>query len=246
MRFVARPRRPLVQSSFDTMPFRWRLPVLASLFLATLGQAVDLTETLEGNKNLTEFTTLLREQYGEVYANLSFAREMTLLVPSNAAFNKIPYSTLGDAFKNNESDIVRSVLQYHVSPGLHPITSFNSSFQFVPTWLTNSSFTNVTGGQRVGVVNQAGNVTVLTSGLGSRATVVENVRSEHHDSFSAFTLTFPGYQILQRRQQRDHSRHRFLPRSSPELHPDVPAIQPDCIWWCGDQSQEGRLREHSE
>lgn len=151
------------------------LSILTSLSIAALGQASDLTETLEANNNLTEFTTLLREQYGSVYANLSFAHDMTILVPNNGAFEKIPYSTLGPAFKNNQSDLVRSVLEYHLLPRRHPVNSFNTTFQFDATWLTNSSFTNVTGGQRVGVVEQAGDVTVLTSGLGSRSTVVKNV-----------------------------------------------------------------------
>ena len=152
-----------------------KLSILTSLTLAALGHGSDLTQTLEGNQNLTEFTTLLKEQYGSVYANLSFANDMTILIPNNGAFEKIPYSTLGPAFKNNQSDLVRSVLEYHLLPGRHPVQSFNSTFQFDVTWLTNSSFTNVTGGQRVGIVEQAGEVTVLTSGMGSRSTIVKNV-----------------------------------------------------------------------
>lgn len=135
----------------------------------------DLTDVLNEQKNLTEFTTLLTKQYGDIYANLSFQDQVTILAPNNGAFAKIPYSTLGPAFENNQSDIVRSVLQYHIIPGLHRADSYNSSFSFTPSWLSNSSYTNVTGGQVVGGVMQAGDVNIFTSGMGSRSTLLQAV-----------------------------------------------------------------------
>lgn len=134
----------------------------------------DLTQLLQSDKNLTEFTKLLLS-YGDIYANLSFQQDITILVPNNDAFDKIPYSSLGSAFENNRSDVVRSVLQYHILPGLHPTDSYNGSFSFTPTWLYNETFTNVTGGQNVGGVAQAGGVNVFISGLGTRSTLVEKV-----------------------------------------------------------------------
>ena len=150
---------------------------LASVASVTLAQQkpVDLTELLNDQKNLTEFTTLLTKQYGDIYANLSFQNEVTILAPNNAAFAKIPYSTLGPAFEANQSNIVRSVLQYHILPGLHPVGSYNGTFSFNPTWLSNETYTNVTGGQVVGGVQQAGDVNIYTSGMGSRSTVVQAV-----------------------------------------------------------------------
>ncbi|KAI4159907.1 MAG: hypothetical protein L6R39_000283 [Caloplaca ligustica] len=131
----------------------------------------DLTQLLESNKNLSEFTTLLTS-YGDIYANLSFQSEVTILAPNNDAFNKIPYSSLGPAFEANQSQIVRAVLQYHILPGLHPSGSYNGTFSFDKTWLQNTSYTNVTGGQAVGGVQQAGDVNVFTSGMGTRSTLV--------------------------------------------------------------------------
>ncbi|KAL8695024.1 MAG: hypothetical protein Q9218_000392 [Villophora microphyllina] len=131
----------------------------------------DLTQALQSNKNLSEFTTLLTS-YGDIYANLSFQNGVTILAPNNDAFNKIPYSSLGPAFEANQSQIVRSVLQYHILPGLHPSGSYNGTFSFDQTWLQNTSYTNVTGGQVVGGVQQAGDVNIYTSGMGSRSTLV--------------------------------------------------------------------------
>ena len=158
------------------MRFTFAFVTVATLTATAFAQnkSQDLTQLLQGNKNLTEFTKLLLS-YGDIYANLSFQQDITILVPNNGAFNKIPYSSLGSAFENNRSDIVRSVLQYHILPGLHPTDSYNGSFAFTPTWLYNDTFTNVTGGQNVGGVAQAGGVNVFTSGLGSRSTLIEKV-----------------------------------------------------------------------
>ncbi|KAL8766167.1 MAG: hypothetical protein Q9209_006972 [Squamulea sp. 1 TL-2023] len=154
------------------LPF---VPLIAclSLTISTLAQdePKDLTQVLQSNKNLSEFTTLLTS-YGDIYANLSFQSDVTILAPNNDAFNKIPYSSLGPAFEANQSQIVRSILQYHILPGLHPASRYNGSFSFDKTWLQNTSYTNVTGGQVVGGVQQAGNVNVYTSGLGTRSTLI--------------------------------------------------------------------------
>jgi len=150
--------------------------VFASLatIAAAQQQLQDLTQFLKNQTNLTEFSTLV-QNYGDIYATLSFSKDITIFAPSDAAFQKIPYSSLGGAFETNNSDIVREVLQYHVINGTHPSGSFNGSFQFLPTWLNNQTYANVTGGQTVGVVEQAGNNIVLVSGLGSRSSLVTPV-----------------------------------------------------------------------
>ncbi|KAL8780299.1 MAG: hypothetical protein Q9194_001001 [Teloschistes cf. exilis] len=148
---------------------------VALIFLHSIVSAQDdtkdLTQLLQSQKNLSQFTALLTS-YGDIYANLSFQSGVTVLAPNNDAFNKIPYSSLGPAFEANQSQIVRSVLQYHILPGIHPSGSYNGSFSFDRTWLQNASYTNVMGGQVVGGVQQAGDVNIYTSGMGSRSTLV--------------------------------------------------------------------------
>ena len=138
-------------------------------------QTPDLTQFLKNETNLTEFNTLV-QNYGDIYAALSFSKDITIFAPSDSAFQKIPYSSLGDAFQANNSDIVREVLKYHIVNGTHPAGSFTGSFQFLPTWMNNHTYSNVTGGQTVGVVQQAGNNIVCVSGLGSRSSLTTSVR----------------------------------------------------------------------
>jgi hypothetical protein len=48
---------------------------------------------------------------------------------------------------------------------------------FIPTLLTSPEWSNVTGGQKVENVKQAGDVVVFVSGQGSRSTLVQAVCS---------------------------------------------------------------------
>ncbi|KAL8701345.1 MAG: hypothetical protein Q9224_000546 [Gallowayella concinna] len=159
------------------------LPLIPCLSLASTAWAQngtkDLTQLLQSNHNLSEFTALLTS-YGDIYANLSFQSDVTILAPNNDAFHKIPYSSLGPAFEANQSQIVRSVLQYHILSGRHPAGGYNGTFSFDKSWLQHTNYTNVTGGQVVGGVQQAGNVNVFTSGMGTRSTLVTPVRCAPH------------------------------------------------------------------
>lgn len=216
------------------MPFNLLSTVLLILLSCTsfaLAQqgTKDLTELLQSNENLTEFTTLLTS-YGDIYANLSFQSEVTILTPNNDAFNKIPYSSLGPAFEANQSQIVRSILQYHILPGLHPSESYNGTFAFDPTWLQNTSYTNVTGGQMVGGVQQAGPVNVFTSGMGTRSTLVTPVCTSILSNLGRAYAdgAFAGPSL----HRRHRPCHRQLLDTAPNLHPDRSPIQSDCRRRC--------------
>lgn len=165
--------------------------VLTALFCTTLAQQKlqDLTEVLSNNSDVSQFTSLLTSSvYGDLYANLSFQQDITILVPNDDAFSKIENSQIGDAFKNNQTDAIRAILQYHVIPGIHRSNSYNGSFQFNPTWLKNPTYSNVTGGQVVGGVLQSGDLNVFTSGYGSRSTVVQPVCLPPRDPYPSVFL----------------------------------------------------------
>lgn len=152
--------------------------VFTALICITLAQEKlkYLTDVLEANSDVSQFTSLLTSSaFGDLYANISFQQDITILVPNDDAFSKIENSQIGDAFKYNRSDAIRAILQYHVIPGIHRSDSYNGTFQFNPTWLDNPKYDNVTGGQAVGGVLQSGDLNIFTSGYGSRSTVIETV-----------------------------------------------------------------------
>jgi uncharacterized surface protein with fasciclin (FAS1) repeats len=66
--------------------------------------------------------------------------------------------------------MVTALLQYHVLNGSVPSSAFTTTAQFIPTLLTNTSFSNVTGGQVVMGVLSRKSVEVF-SGLKEKSTV---------------------------------------------------------------------------
>jgi transforming growth factor-beta-induced protein len=97
-----------------------------------------------------------------------------ILAPNNDAFNKIPYSSLNDAFKANNQDTITNVLEYHILQGTHLAALLvPGTPTFLPTLLTSPEWNNVTGGQRVENIAQAGDVVVFVSGQGSRSTLTQ-------------------------------------------------------------------------
>ncbi|KAI9815564.1 MAG: hypothetical protein M1827_002698 [Pycnora praestabilis] len=151
------------------------ISILASLAVTTFAQQqgqpqMDFTQAIASNANLTNFTALIKD-YGDIYATLSFTSDITILAPSNDAFAKISYSSLGPAFANNETDEIRALLYYHVVNGTYTAAQFNGTFKFLPTWLNNATYANVTGGQEIAVVEQSPGVVVFISGQGSRSTL---------------------------------------------------------------------------
>lgn len=156
----------------------WRSFVAATAGLiagasAQTGQLTDLGTLLSGQKNLTTFYGLI-QKYPQILLQLPSYSGVTILAPNNDAFDKIPYSSLNDAFKNNDQDVITNVLEYHILQGTKLAAQLVPGTPvFIPTLLTSNEYTNVTGGQRVQNVEQAGDVVVFVSGLGSRSTLTQ-------------------------------------------------------------------------
>jgi uncharacterized surface protein with fasciclin (FAS1) repeats len=80
---------------------------------------------------------------------------MKVLAPSDEAFAK--YWNSNEA-ASNDTDHLEAVLTYHLLQGIHADVFLDIPPQFIPTLLRDSSYTNVTGGQRVEAVSSGGRV----------------------------------------------------------------------------------------
>ncbi len=98
---------------------------------------------------------------------------ITMLAPNNEAFTTFMNTASGKA-ASSQSDVVAAVLEYHVLNGDFPGSSFTSKAQFAPTLLTNTSYTNVTGGQVV-QAQLSGSTVQITSGLKAVSKVITSV-----------------------------------------------------------------------
>ncbi|KAH6679718.1 FAS1 domain-containing protein [Halenospora varia] len=140
---------------------------------AQTGSLTDLGTLLSGQTNLSTFYGLI-QKYPNILLSLPSVEGVTILAPNNDAFNKIPYTELNAAFQNNNKDVITSVLEYHILQGSRTAAQLVPGTPvFLSTLLNNPTYTNVTGGQKVENVKQAGDVVVFVSGKGSRSTVVQ-------------------------------------------------------------------------
>jgi len=71
-------------------------------------------------------------------------------------------------------DILTALLTYHVLNGTYLAGDITSTPAFVPSFLQNTSFTNVTGGQRVEAVRNGSDISFF-SGLLEKSTVTTGV-----------------------------------------------------------------------
>ncbi|KAI2478230.1 beta-ig-h3 fasciclin [Pyrenophora tritici-repentis] len=142
----------------------------AGLAVAQNNAAPDLVTALTGAAS--ELSTLAGLVPASILTTLSSLQNITLLAPSNAAFAKVNNATLGALTAN--PGLLSALLTYHVLNGTFASTAITEDSVFVPTLLTNTSYANVTGGQRVEVEEEDDKV-VFYSGLGMNSTVTTAV-----------------------------------------------------------------------
>ena len=143
------------------------LPILAIAGQAFAQNTPTLAQALNSSTELSQLSSVLQLNPDLVQA-LSGAQNITILAPSNRAFASVPNATLQGLLGN--TGLISAILQYHVLNGTYRAAQVTNSSTFIPTLLTNSLFTNVTGGQRVNAVRRNGNVTFF-SGLLDNSTV---------------------------------------------------------------------------
>jgi uncharacterized surface protein with fasciclin (FAS1) repeats len=156
------------------MHFKSLLPVA----LAAGASAQSLLAALASqNASLSVLNSILATQPALVSA-LGSASNITILAPNNAALGKFLNSTAG-MMAATMPDAVAALLSYHVLNGTYPASAFTTTPQFIPSLLTNASYTNVTGGQRVDAFVNGSSVDIVSGAL-STSMVVTAVRLYYH------------------------------------------------------------------
>ena len=156
------------------MQFKF-LPLAA--VAATVSAQMNLTDVFLANPELSELTSYVR-LFPAALQQLVSQSNITILAPSNDAFNKFLNSSSGSLVKANDTAAIEAFLNYNVINGTHYASAINGTPAFLPTTLNNPAFTNVTGGQVVEAVTLGQNVTIFT-GLLQNSTVSQAVSSNH-------------------------------------------------------------------
>ncbi|KAL8847646.1 MAG: hypothetical protein Q9221_007334 [Calogaya cf. arnoldii] len=151
------------------------------------------TPSLTGLLGSTDSLSMLRTAIQGVPGlgeTLSSAQNVTILAPSNEAFEKFMSTPQGAALADNDQEAIQvrhlptiailtaitdainpqALLQYHIINGTYPASAVSEMPVFLPTMLNDTMYSNVTGGQVVEAVMQGENV-IFYSGLLNNATV---------------------------------------------------------------------------
>lgn len=138
--------------------------IVGAAFAQENNATQDLNATLTSNANLSNLTSFI-SGFPDLLASLAGASNITILAPSNEAFSELLASDAAGAL--TDLGLVQALLQYHVLNGTYYASNITNSTAFVPTLLTNETYTNVTGGQRVAIAEVDGNVQVFSALLAS-------------------------------------------------------------------------------
>lgn len=141
-------------------------------FFAVQCSAKFLLETIPTFPELTQLQSYV-EQLPQLSAELSKVDNYTLLAPTNEAFD----SWLGEANPQPTLDDIEATLYYHLLHGIYPVASFTSLPKFTASFLTNSSYTNVTAGQTAQLSQDSRNFQLIRSGNGTNTSITSSVRS---------------------------------------------------------------------
>jgi uncharacterized surface protein with fasciclin (FAS1) repeats len=152
------------------MQIKTLLP-LALATAASAQQMMNLTAALSSTPELSNLTQTLA-LFSELVAVLGQTPNITLLAPSNEAFAELASGPMAAALQ--DTSLITAVLQYHVLNGTYYAANVTDTPSFIPTALTNTSYTNVTGGQVVEAVLM-GDKVMFHTGLLSEATVSKAV-----------------------------------------------------------------------
>ncbi|KAI0100438.1 FAS1 domain-containing protein [Hypoxylon sp. NC0597] len=151
------------------MQYKNLLPLaLASIASA---QTPSLTDALGSqNSTLSSLNVLLGSdsQFADSLNNL---QNVTILAPSNDALGALNDT----ASLLSDSGYLQALLSYHVLNGTYHNTSFTNQSVFIPTTLTNSTYTNVTGGQVVEARLYDNNVTFFSALKQNASIITPNV-----------------------------------------------------------------------
>ncbi|KAK1622097.1 fasciclin domain-containing protein [Colletotrichum phormii] len=146
---------------------------LSFLFEHVAAQEDDLGSVLQSQSNLSTYYNLIKK-YPEVILKLPNYDGVTIVAPSNSAFENIPGTQLNGIWNESDASIAVPILEYHILQGTVSTGALESGPSVLrSSLLLNKAWTNVTTGQNVLVNKQPGDVIVFTSSEGIRTTQVE-------------------------------------------------------------------------
>merc|ERR1712032_143969 len=163
----------------SAMQLKQTIPIALT---AALAYAQDDSDSGSGSSGMMNLTALLSStdslsslndlvgNYPDFAAALASREDVTILAPSNDALETLMNSDAASMLDNDQ--FVQALLNYHVINGTVYASNITQTPIFAPTYLNNSMYSNVTGGQVVEARREDGGVQFV-SGLKQISTVAQ-------------------------------------------------------------------------
>jgi len=139
---------------------------LVHLFVLA-GCAQKITQAISGYPQLSSLSSQIAS-FPRLSAQLATADNFTFLAPTNDALATW-------LAKNQSLETIEAALLYHLLNGTYSYAALASKAVFIPTALTNTTYTNVTGGQRVVGYTDNGHMVFQSGGLRTQSKVITPV-----------------------------------------------------------------------
>ncbi|KAF5680314.1 transforming growth factor-beta-induced ig-h3 [Fusarium heterosporum] len=149
---------------------------LAGLVMLTKAAAdadlpMDLGSVLSRHPKLSTYYKLIKK-FPDILLQLPSYQGVTIVAPSNDAFEQIPYSALSSIWDPTNAETTVPLLQYHILQDTISVHKLEAGPAYVkPTLLLNPKWSNVTAGQNI-LINKQPDDVVFSTRLGNRATVI--------------------------------------------------------------------------
>ncbi|XEV04047.1 hypothetical protein FSHL1_009334 [Fusarium sambucinum] len=145
--------------------------IVALVGAAETNQHMDLGSVLSRHPKLSTYYKLIKK-FPDILMQLPSYDGVTIVAPSNDAFEQIPYSPLSKIWDPNDAKTATPILQYHILQGTISTMKLKAGPAYVkPTLLMDPKWSNVTAGQNI-LINKQPDDVVFSTRYGNRATVI--------------------------------------------------------------------------
>jgi uncharacterized surface protein with fasciclin (FAS1) repeats len=141
----------LCAASLGWLPLQTTSQAMVSIIERDSLPPANIISTLQATSGLTTLNQYINGS-ARLLNLLGSAQQFTFLAPSDTAFK----TWLASQSTTPSADLIEATLSYHLLNGSFPTVSFTNQSQFVQTYLTNSSYSNITispPGQRVELIS---------------------------------------------------------------------------------------------
>lgn len=144
------------------------------LAMATRVSAQTLQDMLASQNSTLSILNGFLEQQQALFNTVANTADITVLAPSNNALSNLPQSVVNQV--SSDPNFLSALLSYHILNGTYYASNLTDAQNpiYISTLLNSSSYSNVTGGQRIISDTSNGNVN-LWSGSLTPAVVQYNV-----------------------------------------------------------------------